>query len=89
LNLAFSMFIDWFNPLGNKISAQQVSMGIIVLTCMNLPLEYCYQAQNMYLCGVVPTPGQPNMTTISHILKPLIKELLYLDADSVERSHGG
>ncbi|KNZ49986.1 hypothetical protein VP01_4659g1, partial [Puccinia sorghi] len=37
LQLAFTLFVDWYNPLGNKLSGKQRSMGVLALTCLNLP----------------------------------------------------
>jgi hypothetical protein len=38
-NLNFSYYINWFNPLTNKIAGKQVLYGVIMMFCLNLPPE--------------------------------------------------
>ncbi|MBW0529106.1 hypothetical protein O181_068821 [Austropuccinia psidii MF-1] len=76
LILGLSLLIDWFNPLQNKLSGHQASMGVIALNCLNLPPCLCYQPAFTYLSRIIPGPNQPNMFTISNILGPLVKKLL-------------
>ncbi|MBW0516131.1 hypothetical protein O181_055846 [Austropuccinia psidii MF-1] len=76
--LSFSLFIDLFNPLGNKLSGKQISLGILALTCLNLPPSLQYKPKYTYLAGVIPAPNQPNTTMISNVLKPLVDDLLNL-----------
>lgn len=35
----FSLFVHWFNPLGNKQARKVVSLGVIFMVCLNLPLH--------------------------------------------------
>ncbi|MBW0523372.1 hypothetical protein O181_063087 [Austropuccinia psidii MF-1] len=37
IHLSFSLFVNWFNPLTNKLAGKQVSLGILALNCLNLP----------------------------------------------------
>ncbi|MBW0469316.1 hypothetical protein O181_009031 [Austropuccinia psidii MF-1] len=80
LKLAFSLFTDWFNPLSNKASGKQVSLGVLALNCLNLPPTSRWKTNNTFLSGLVPEPSQPNMVTINNILTIFIDEIALLDS---------
>ena len=37
LRLAWSLSVDWFNPYHNKAVGKSASIGVIVMSCLNLP----------------------------------------------------
>jgi hypothetical protein len=72
----FSLCIDFFNPLGNKITGKKISCGIISLVCLNLPPHLRYKPENMFLAGIIPGPHEPPTTMINHYLRPIVDDLL-------------
>ncbi|TFK47905.1 hypothetical protein OE88DRAFT_1614626, partial [Heliocybe sulcata] len=74
-NLVFSYFIDWFNPLLNKIAGKTVSAGAIMLFCMNLPEHLQYLPENTFFAGITPPPKEPSVTTISNVADPVIDQI--------------
>ncbi|MBW0476031.1 hypothetical protein O181_015746 [Austropuccinia psidii MF-1] len=79
LELRFGLFVDWFNPRGNKTAGKQLSIGIIVLYCFNLQPWERFQPRYTCLAGVIPSPNQPDIMTIDNIMRPLIDELILLN----------
>ena len=73
---AFTLCVDFFNPLSNKQAGKKASIGIISLACLNLPLNERYKPENMFLVGIIPGPNEPHLNLLNHYLTPIVDELL-------------
>lgn len=51
-SFALQLNIDWFQPFNNL----HCSLGVMLLSIMNLPREERYKQENMIICGLIPGP---------------------------------
>ncbi|KNZ46586.1 hypothetical protein VP01_7148g1 [Puccinia sorghi] len=71
----------------NFDSHSHSSMGVLALTCLDLPPKSRNKPANIFIAGMIPAPTEPDMTMISHILAPLFNELLLLNTGIFIKTH--
>lgn len=73
--LLFSLNVDWFNPEGNRLRGPSKSLGVVAMSCLNLPISKRYHMENMYLAAIIPGPKEPNADETARYLEPLFLDI--------------
>ncbi|KNZ55678.1 hypothetical protein VP01_2613g2 [Puccinia sorghi] len=79
LKLGISLFVDWFNTPGNKISGKTESTGVLALSCLNLPPTIWNKVSHLCLAGITPGLFSHDPNTINHLLRPWVNKLISLE----------
>ena len=71
--------LDWFQPFTRR---NNISVGAIYLSILNLPREDRYKLENVILLGITPNlTKEPN--TLEYLLWPLVEELKIFYKDGI------
>ncbi|PIL30484.1 hypothetical protein GSI_07183 [Ganoderma sinense ZZ0214-1] len=70
--LSFALFVDFFAAEGMKERGPNTSLGIVVLACLDLPVEIRYKPEYMYLVCIIPGPDEPTLTQLNHYIDPVV-----------------
>lgn len=73
--LTLTMNIDGITPS----SGRQSTVWPIVLVVNEIPLKLRFALENIILAGFWPGPSKPTRDQMSHLLRPLVNELLILE----------
>ena len=76
LRLVWSISIDGFNPLKNKIAGKTISTSSVAMVCLNLPPSLRYAPENIYLYAALPGPREPSTLEMNHLIRPLVDMLV-------------
>ena len=78
-SLALQLNLDWFQPFTRR---NNISVGAIYLSILNLPREDRYKLENVILLGIIPNlTHEPN--TLEYLLRPLVEELKIFYKDGI------
>lgn len=80
----FSLGFDFFNPLTNKQGGKKLSVGALLLVCLNLPPYERYKPENMFLAGIIPGPKEPALDSLNSYLIPIVDSFEKLWRDGVQ-----
>lgn len=69
-NLAIQCNMDWFQPFSRR---NNVSVGVIYLTVLNLPRAQRYKMKNVIVYGIIPNLKKE--PPLDEYMKPLVSEL--------------
>ncbi|KAF8586401.1 hypothetical protein K439DRAFT_1646267 [Ramaria rubella] len=59
-----------------NICGARTSCSIISMACVNLGMEICYKAENMYIVGIITSPHEPSLTELNHYMQPLMDDMV-------------
>ncbi|KAF7293502.1 hypothetical protein MIND_01128200 [Mycena indigotica] len=71
LPIAFSISVDYFPPRGASIHSSSASIGVLKLSCLNLPIHLRNAPENVY-ASILPGPTSPKGASLNPYLKPVI-----------------
>ena len=78
-SLALQLNLDWFQAFTRR---NNISVGAIYLSILNLPREDRYKLENVILLGIIPNlTHEPN--TLEYLLRPLVEELKIFYKDGI------
>ncbi|KAJ7749123.1 hypothetical protein B0H16DRAFT_1725162 [Mycena metata] len=71
LPIVLSQGVDFYPPTGSTIHSSSASIGVIKLTCLNLPIDEANAPENTYV-AVLPGISAPKGADLNPYFKPII-----------------